>query len=116
MSRGRCSPEQRLAGGSSVPARKSNETIAKEVWAGYWGNGVDRQRRIQAAGYDYNAIQAIVNRGAGGSTPAPGRKSNDIIAREVIRGDWGNGDERRRRLQAAGYDYNAVQAIVNRLV
>lgn len=107
---------QKLAGGSSVPARKSNETIAQEVWAGHWGNGTDRQRRLQAAGYDYNAIQAIVNRGAGGGAPAPGRKSNDTIAREVVRGDWGNGSERRRRLTQAGYDYNAIQAIVNRLV
>lgn len=104
-------------GGSSVPARKGNDVIAAEVLAGYWGNGQDRVRRLQAAGYDYNAVQAVVNQKLGqGGAPAPGRKSNDTIAREVVRGDWGNGDDRRRRLQAAGYDYNAIQAIVNRLV
>lgn len=106
---------QKLAGGSSVPARKSNETIANEVLAGYWGNGQDRVNRLRAAGYDYNAVQAIVNARVG-QPSAPARKSNDQIATEVIRGDWGNGEERRRRLQAAGYDYNAVQAIVNRRV
>lgn len=42
-----------------------------------------------------------------------GKKSNEEIAREVIRGDWGNGDERKRRLTEAGYDYGAVQSIVN---
>lgn len=44
------------------------------------------------------------------------KKSIDAIAREVIRGDWGNGDERRKKLTAAGYDYSAVQKKVNELL
>lgn len=48
---------------------------------------------------------------------APGtKKSIDAIAREVIRGDWGNGDERKQKLTAAGYDYSAVQKKVNELL
>ena len=48
---------------------------------------------------------------------APGtKKSVDAIAREVIRGDWGNGDERKQKLAAAGYDYSAVQKKVNELL
>ena len=43
------------------------------------------------------------------------KKSVDEIAREVIRGDWGNGDVRKQRLISAGYDYNAVQARVKEL-
>lgn len=43
-------------------------------------------------------------------------KSLDEIAREVIRGDWGNGAEREKRLTAAGYDADAVQARVNQLM
>ena len=35
------------------------------------------------------------------------------IAHEVIQGKWGNGQERRNSLQAAGWDPNAIQAIVN---
>jgi hypothetical protein len=42
------------------------------------------------------------------------RKSIQVIAAEVIDGKWGNGDERVRRLTAAGYDARAVQAEVNR--
>ena len=50
-------------------------------------------------------------------TDAPGtKKSVDAIAREVIRGDWGNGDERKQKLTAAGYDYFAVQKKVNELL
>lgn len=44
------------------------------------------------------------------------KKSVDTIAREVIRGDWGNGDERKKKLIAAGYDYSAVQKRVNELL
>lgn len=42
--------------------KKSNETIAKEVLAGKWGNGATRKKKLKAAGYDYNAIQKIVNK------------------------------------------------------
>lgn len=46
--------------------------------------------------------------------PAPARKSNEVIAQEVINGAWGNGEDRKKRLTAAGYNYTVVQAIVNR--
>ena len=44
------------------------------------------------------------------------RKSVEELAREVLAGVWGNGDDRKARLTAAGYDYSAVQARVNQLV
>ena len=40
----------------------------------------------------------------------------EIIAREVIDGKWGNGQERKDRLTQAGYSYSAVQAVVNQLL
>ena len=46
---------------SDAPAKKSNEAIAKEVLDGKWGNGPTRIAKLKAAGYDYNAIQRIVN-------------------------------------------------------
>lgn len=50
-------------------------------------------------------------------TPKTGtKKTVTEIAKEVIQGKWGNGEERKRRLTAAGYDYAAVQAEVNRLM
>ena len=49
--------------------------------------------------------------------PAPKpSKSVDDLAREVIRGDWGNGQERKDRLTAAGYNYSTVQARVNEML
>ena len=40
-------------------------------------------------------------------------KTNDEIAEEVIIGLWGNGEERKQLLKEAGYDYDAIQEIVN---
>lgn len=50
---------------SPAPARKTNEQIADEVIAGKWGNGADRKNRLEAAGYDYSAIQGVVNQKMG---------------------------------------------------
>lgn len=60
--------------------------------------------------------------GSGEITPAPSpsvisaSKSVDELANEVIRGEWGNGENRRSALEGAGYDYDAVQARVNELL
>lgn len=43
-------------------------------------------------------------------------KSIDEIAREVIDGKWGNGEERRVRLAGAGYDVQLVQSTVNHIL
>lgn len=50
------------------------------------------------------------------TTPAVSRKSNEEIAREVIKGLWGVGQDRKTRLQAKGYDYNAIQKLVNQML
>lgn len=44
-----------------VQAKKSNTQIAREVKAGKWGNGATRKKKLKAAGYNYAAIQKIVN-------------------------------------------------------
>ena len=44
------------------------------------------------------------------------KKSIDEIAKEVIAGKWGNGEDRKNKLTKAGYDYNAVQKRVNELI
>lgn len=92
--------------GTSVPsAKKSNVQVAEEVKLGKWGNGSERKQRLVNAGYDYNAIQAIVNQG--------GRKSEEKIADEVLAGKHGNNPERIDNLTKLGYDPAKIQAIVN---
>lgn len=103
----------RISKGGPAPARKSNEQIADEVLRGEWGNNPERSRRLQAAGYSPTDVQAAVNAKAG-ARPAPVRPSIGVIAQQVIAGQWGNGPERARRITAAGFDYQAVRAEVNR--
>ncbi len=66
-------------------------------------------------------VEVIVEKGnltkkEAGEKPAFIKKSIDTIANEVIKGLWGNGSERKKRLTAAGYDYSAVQSRVNQLL
>lgn len=50
------------------------------------------------------------------TTNTGSKKSVTEIAKEVINGDWGNGEDRKRRLNSAGYNYNEIQAMVNKLL
>ncbi len=47
---------------------------------------------------------------------ALGGKDIDAVARDVIDGKYGNGEERKARLKAAGYDPGEVQKRVNQMV
>jgi lysozyme len=54
--------------------------------------------------------------GAREETPTPvASKTVDELAHEVLAGNWGNGEDRKNRLTAAGYDYDSVQSEVNEL-
>ena len=50
------------------------------------------------------------------SATGTAKKSVDKIANEVILGKWGNGEDRKKRLKAAGYDYATIQKRVNELL
>lgn len=67
--------------------------------------------KLKAAGYD-----TYITTKSGTAVKETPKKTVDELAREVIRGDWGNGAERKNRLTAAGYDYSAVQKRVNELL
>lgn len=70
----------------------------------------DKQlKKVKAAGFD-----AFVTTKAGEVVST--KKSNKEIAEEVIRGEWGNGAERTKRLTIAGYDPEIVQAYVNEMM
>lgn len=48
--------------------------------------------------------------------PEPVKKTNEELAKEVLDGKWGNGEERKKKLTEAGYNYQAVQDIVNQML
>ena len=91
------------------------DDVAYAVLRGDYGNGDERREKLEAEGYDYDAIQSIVNYLANGADTVPDAKptvSSELVD-AVIRGDYGNGDERREKLEAEGYDFDEVQAAVN---
>lgn len=106
-----------ILGASAAPVKptlKPTDTIAKEVVNGDWGSGQDRFNRLANAGYNAQQVQNRVNELLG-ATSKPQLKSIDTVAREVLAGQWGNGADRKARLEKAGYNYNQVQSRVNQL-
>lgn len=98
-------------------------------------NGTRSKKQIADSMLLYNkscgkVLQGLVNRRKDeqklflkktGSDPAPapapsGKKTNEQIANEVIQGKWGNGTTRKKKLTEAGYDYSAIQKLVNKML
>ncbi len=91
--------------------------LARRVINGEFGNG---DARKAALGDRYSEVQAEVNRilGGGGESSSGGSENSssvdiDDLARRVINGEFGNGDDRRNAL---GANYSAVQARVNEML
>lgn len=104
---------------TTTTTKKSVAEVAKEIVAGEggWGNGETRKQKLQAAGYNYTEVQNAVNAlMSGKSVTTSTKKSNETIAREIIAGKWGNGETRKQKLTAAGYDYNTIQVLVNKML
>lgn len=66
--------------------------------------------------YEGNMRNDVSRVWSGKLAKAEPKKSVDEIAKEVLDGKWGNGDERVKRLKEAGYDPSAVQKRVNELL
>lgn len=96
--------------------KKSIDEVALAVIRGDYGVGADRKNKLQAEGYNYDEVQSKVNEILSGKKSESSLKSIDEVAREVIRGEWGNGNERKKRLTDAGYKYIEVQVAVNKLL
>lgn len=72
--------------------------------------------KLKEAGFDAFATTDEANTAVEKEEPAkPALKSVDEIAKEVLGGKWGNGNDRVTRLKAAGYDSNVIQKRVNEL-
>lgn len=139
-----CVREKKIIWNTKKSPTPYERTLIEEIIRGDWGNGDDRANRLLNAGYNPVKVQTAVNRFLVGEDweninsedennewkQEESKKISDYtetgllainqnidsIAAEVIQGDWGNGQERRERLEQAGYDYDAVQARVNDLL
>lgn len=59
------------------PQLKSNEEIAAEIWQKKWGDGEERKRRLAAAGYSWDAVQSLVDKGVGKPVEKPAETSQE---------------------------------------
>ena len=84
-------------GAAQQTPSKSVDEVAQDVVNGKYGNGADRKAALEAAGYNYDEVQAKVNEILGVDTTP--KKSVDEIAQEVINGAWGNGQDRKNRIE-----------------
>lgn len=88
----------------SVNELKPLDEIARDVIEGKYGNYPERKTLLEKEGYNYHLVQDKVN-----EMLSPKTDILDLV-RRTIRGDFGNGEERKRRL---GNNYNEVQRQVN---
>ena len=84
----------------------TTDELAQQVLNGKWGNGGERRRLLEEAGYNYEEVQERVN-------AIMADENITRLAREVIAGKYGNGSERREKL---GEMYPSVQKRVNQLL
>lgn len=106
----------------SVDASKSDYQLALDVIAGKYGNGEERRN---ALGDKFDTVQDLVNRICAGedinvsydtSEDIPSTsKSEYNVALDVIAGKYGNGQDRKDKLTSEGYNYDVIQALVNRI-
>ena len=59
-----------VSGRDRAPA-KTLDQVAEEVIAGKWGTGTARKKALEAAGYNYAEVQAIVNAKLKGPSKTP---------------------------------------------
>ena len=104
-------PTQKPTSGELYRVRKSWADAASQI-----GAFVVLENAIKVCKTGYSVFDSKGNVVYPKAQSAPTKKSVDEIAREVIRGDWGNGSDRTKRLSSAGYDANAVQNRVNEIL
>lgn len=97
--------------------KKSLDEIAKDVINGKYGNYPERKTRLEAEGYNYSEVQGRVNEMLNSNKPSqpstPSQPAGDdllTLVKKTIRGDFGNGEARRKAL---GSRYDEVQRQVN---
>ena len=66
--------------------------------------------------FRYNQAMRFYNDFISETTPKNSDKFVSELAEEVLADKWGTGQDRKERLIAAGYDYAAVQKVVNELL
>lgn len=84
---------------TETPKTNDTDELVLNIIRGFYGNGTERKKRLEAEGYNYKEIQSLVN-----------KKMAELV-QDTIDGKYGNGKERKIKL---GDLYPAVQYEVNK--
>ena len=115
-----------LAHWTKNPNTKSSYNFGQNMWQ--WGttyfNGMETDANLCFIDYPAKTAKFYSSIGKTNTTTVTSnknsstttKKSIDEVAKEVIRGDWGNGNDRVKKLTAAGYNYTEVQNKVNEIL
>lgn len=105
------------------PKLVAGSAVTLSGWGAFDGKYIIKQAKhsIGSSGYTTQiALRKALETDADSATESGSTSKDssnlDDIAMAVIRGDWSAGEERKRRLTEAGYDYAAVQKRVNELL
>lgn len=103
-------------GEKSVGPWKEDITIRQYTSMGFL-DGYPRRLDLNIAYIDRAGWDKLCGKTAAPVEPeATAKPTIDELAQEVLTGKWGNGSERKQRLEAAGHDYAAVQRRVNEIL
>ena len=97
----------------------AGNTVELDGFGAWNGKYIIKQAKhsVSSSGYTTQiSLRKVLPAEKKSDNSSSGTTNIDELARQVIRGDWGNGQERYDRLTAAGYDYHAIQARVNQLL
>lgn len=104
-------------------AQPSLPTQALQIWQFGGETNIIRTNKINnvTCDQDYSFVDfptIIKNKGLNGygKGTTVKKKTNAELAQEVLDGKWGNNPDRKKLLTEAGYNYSAIQTIVNKLV
>ena len=101
-----------------------NELTKYKIWLAQWANDYSKNFKVDMWQYSskgsVNGITGNVDMNyclnCEEGENMTGLLSLTEIANKVIRGDYGNGEERKQKLESEGYNYEEVQNKVNELM
>ena len=103
------------SGGWGHVAIATGEGNTKEFYS-YDQNWTGNHDACKMVKHNYNCVYGVLRPKDQTKITAAKKKSVTELAKEVIAGKWGVGDTRKKKLTSAGYNYNAIQAEVNKIL
>src|SRR5574344_899812 len=103
---------EEIAKSEKTDSKETKETSVEPKPKKNSSNPEDKIKEVENTDKDNSAKETEIETEA--KEPVK-KKTNEEIAKEVLNGSWGSGQDRKNRLESAGYNYSEVQAILNKI-